>query len=253
MRPRRGRPSLRKEVADEIKRHMLDNRMRPGDPLPTEAELCATLRASRSSVREAVKSLAALDIVEVRHGHGTYVGTLGLSALAESMTFRGLLSPGDAFRGYADLVDVRELFERGNAERIVGALTPGHLDRLDGLVAEMERHRAGGDAFLAADRAFHTLLVEPLGNDLISQLSQALWDSYAGVGPHLGLITAEDERHTVDVHRHLTDTAKAGDAAAFAAAVTDHYAPVRRRLAKARTAAGNGTSATVPCRRAARR
>ncbi|MCB5909497.1 FadR/GntR family transcriptional regulator [Streptomyces pinistramenti] len=255
-RPRRGRPSLRKEVADAIKRHMLDNRMRPGDPLPTEAELCATLSASRSSVREAVNALAALDIVEVRHGHGTYVGTLGLSALAESMTFRGLLSPGDEFRGYADLVDVRELFERGNAERIVGALTPAHLDRLDGLVAEMELRRAGGDAFVATDRAFHALLVEPLGNDLISQLSQAFWDSYAGVGPHLGLITIEDERHTVDVHRRLTDAARAGDAAAFAAAVADHYAPVRRRLAEARsagTAARHGTSPTVPCRRAARR
>lgn len=236
--PRRGRSSLRQQVADGIKRHMLTHRMRPGDPLPTESELCATLGASRSSVREAVKSLAALDLVEVRHGHGTYVGGLGLSALAESMIFRGLLSPDDAFRAYADLVDVRELFERGNADGIVTALTPAHLDTLDGLVAEMARHPAGSDGFAAADRAFHALLVEPLGNDLISQLTQVLWDSYATVGPQLDMATLDDERQTLAAHRAIADAARSGDAGAFATAIGAHYAPVRGRVAAARAAAG---------------
>ncbi|MFC8176742.1 MULTISPECIES: FadR/GntR family transcriptional regulator [unclassified Streptomyces] len=238
---RRGRSSLRKEVTEEIKQYIIDNRMRPGDLLPTEAELCIALNASRSSVREAVKTLAALDIVEVRHGRGTYVGRLGLSALVESMTFRGMLSPNDDFQVYADLVDVRELFERGNAERIIAALGPQHLDTLDELVTEMEQQGSGGgDGFVASDRAFHALLVEPLGNELMSQLTLAFWDVYSIVSPHLNLMTIEDEKITVDVHRRIVDAARSGDPVAFVAAVADHYAPVRRRLADARARSTNG-------------
>ncbi|MFC8793912.1 FadR/GntR family transcriptional regulator [Streptomyces cinereoruber] len=239
---RRGRSSLRKEVTEEIKQYIIDNRMRPGDLLPTEAELCIALNASRSSVREAVKTLAALDIVEVRHGRGTYVGRLGLSALVESMTFRGMLSPDDDFQVYADLVDVRELFERGNAERIIAALGPEHLDTLDKLVTEMEQQGSGGrDGFVASDRAFHALLVEPLGNELMSQLTLAFWDVYSIVSPHLNLMTIEDEKITVDVHRRIVDAARTGDPVAFVAAVADHYAPVRRRLADARARSTTGT------------
>ncbi len=112
--------------------------------MPTEPALCEALGASRSSVREAVRILDALDIVEVRRGHGTYVGLLSLSALVESLTFRGLLSPDGDFQVLADLVDVRELFERGMADRIIALLTPAGLDRLDALVADMreaERER----------------------------------------------------------------------------------------------------------------
>lgn len=238
---RPGRTLLRQEVVEGIKRYILDERLRPGDPLPTEPALCEALGASRSSVREAVKILAALDIVEVRHGHGTYVGsTSSLSALVESLTFRGLLSPDDDFQVMADLVDVRELFERGMADRIISSLDAGELDRLDSLVATMRETGVGdGHGFVAADRAFHALLVAPLGNDLIGQLSMAFWDVYTIVAPHLQGFTHADEAETVAAHQNIVDAARAGDVTAFLKALGEHYAPVRRRIAEAR-ACGEG-------------
>lgn len=231
------RPLLRQEVADGIKRYILENRLHPGDPLPTETELCEALGASRSSVREAVKILHALDIVEVRHGHGTYVGHLSLSALVESLTFRGLLSPDDDVQVLADLVDVRELFERGMAERIVASLSGEQLDALERLVTRMSDAGVGGDdrGLIEADRAFHALLVAPLGNDLMGQLSMAFWDVYAIVAPQIDGFTHTEQAETVAAHHSIVTAARAGDPVAFVQAVGEHYAPVRRRISEART------------------
>lgn len=174
--------------------------------------------------------------MEVRHGHGTYVGRLSLSALVESLTFRGLLSPDDDFQVMADLVDVRELFERGMADRIISSLSTEQLDGLERLVATMRDTGAGeGHGFVAADRAFHALLVEPLGNDLIGQLSMAFWDVYTIVAPHLDGFTHADETATIAAHQNIVDAARAGDVTAFLKALDEHYTPVRRRIAEARS------------------
>ncbi|MFB7595584.1 FadR/GntR family transcriptional regulator [Streptomyces sp. NPDC056160] len=233
-----ARPSLRQEVTEAIKSYILDNRLGPGDPLPSEAELCTALGASRSSIREAVKTLAVLDIVEVRRGHGTYVGRLSLSALVEGLVFRGLLSPQDDLRILSELIEVRELIERGMAERILAALAPEDLDALDALVDEMDRRGAAGEDLAECDRAFHERLMEPIDNKLVGQLSQAFWDVYAIVAPHLQGVSETDEAGTVADHRAIVRAARDGDAAGFARALSGHYAPVRARLAEARASDG---------------
>ncbi|MEV7211599.1 GntR family transcriptional regulator [Kitasatospora cineracea] len=234
---RPGPGPAKSPVVDQIKGYILRGRLKPGDPLPSENELCEIFGAGRSSVREAIKVLDALDIVQVRHGHGTFVGRLSLSALVESLSFRGLLSPDDDFRVLSDLVDVRELFERAMAGRIIDALLPVHLEQLADLVGEMEERLRLGRDIVATDRSFHALLLQPLANELVAQLSSACWEVHAVVAPHLNIVTAQDEADTVEAHRAMVEALRIGDARRFTEAVRRHYVPVRRRIAAARAEA----------------
>jgi DNA-binding FadR family transcriptional regulator len=233
--PLRGqeRPGPRRqEVVTGIKDYILRNRLKPGDLLPTETELCEAVGASRSSVREAVKILSALDIVEVRHGHGTFVGRMSLNALVESLAFRGLLSGEEDHHVLGQVVDVRQTLEQGLAAEIINLLGDDHRADLSALAEQMADLAAQDKDFLEIDRAFHLKLMEPLGNDLLLQLTEAFWQVQAIVAPTL---RTEPEHRVITAQRHraIVDAILGGDPAVLRAAVADHYAPIRASIARA--------------------
>lgn len=225
----RTRLSSRPSVADQIKDYMLRERLRPGELLPTESELCEAVGASRSSVREAIKTLRALDIIEVRHGHGSYVGHMSLNALVESLAFRGLLSRTDDHRVLSELVEVRQTLTQGLARRIIESMTDKRRERLATLARSMQKRAAEGDAFIEEDREFHLTLMEPLGNELVMQLTAAFWDVQAIIAPTLEA-TVADASHTADLHMSIVESITSGDGDALRSAIAAHYTPVRDRI-----------------------
>lgn len=241
---RAGAPAQRSEVTERIKSYILQNHLRPGDPMPTEPELCQALGASRSSVREAVKTLRALDIIEVRHGHGTYVGELSMSSLVESLTFRSMLSSHDDFASLEEIVNVRQLLEQGLAASIVNAFNDELHKSLNELVEEMRELAERNESFLEQDRAFHMQLMSTLNNRLVTELVGAFWEGHAIVTPMLDGDVA-DTQETVTAHAVIVDAAARGDIPGFVQAVADHYAPVRKQLAaKMQALSPNGSGPT---------
>lgn len=220
----------RTTTADEIKRLILENGLEPGSPLPTEAELIETLGVSRSSVREAIRTLSTLDIVDVRHGHGTYVGKMSLDPMVQTLVFRGVLSPDGSLDALREVVEVRLALDLSMAERVVEEAQGLSLPRLQELVAEMNDHASRGEVFLEADREFHTRLFELVGNGLAKQLVGAFWDVHTAVLPQLNIAPGRDMRKTAAAHGAMLAAAVAGDVDAYRAAVLDHYAPLQRAL-----------------------
>ena len=87
---------------------------------------------------------------------------------------------------------------------------------------------------LEALDGFDLAVRQYLGNDLIEQLSAAFWDVYVIVAPHLDVFTHEHEAATIANHQRIVDAVRDRDPVEFAAALTEHYAPVRKRIAEAR-------------------
>lgn len=223
----------RHSAADQIKDYILTEGLQPGDTLPTESDLCELLDVSRSSVREAIRTLSTLGIVEVRHGFGTFVGTMSLEAMVETLVFRGVLAPGDDLRALREVLEVRQALDTAMADKITQSLAGTTNPQLHRLVNQMVEHAAQGRTFAAQDRAFHTELLAGIDNSLVGQLVAAFWDVHSAVVPKLGLTLPSALTETAQAHRAMLDAAERGDAEAFRASVVEHYAPVERALADA--------------------
>ena len=223
--PGRGRrPSVQDQVVDLIVELDLD----PGDALPPEPELMRTLGVSRNSVREALKGLQALGIVDIRHGYGTYVGTAQLRSMAPGLLFRSRLAVRrEDPRALRDIVEVRALLESGLIRRSALELTGDDLDRLRD---ELHALDADGDTGRAGhDRRFHELLYEPLGNDLVLQLIALFWDVYRQLEYGVGKPRTDHEQ-VVRQHRHVLEALRSRDPDAAAATIADHFADVTARI-----------------------
>ena len=214
----------------EIKNYILAKGLQTGDALPTESQLCTDLGVSRSSVREAVRTLVALDIVEVRHGHGMFVGKVSMRPMVESLLFRGLLNPGDDHRGLRDIVEVRITLDNALTEPVTQAWKNRQDPELDQIVEQMDLHAQKGELFTDQDRRFHMRLLEPLDNHLFLHLTEAFWAVHTLTVPLLDGPRPEDMVATARAHQDMLQAARAGDAQAYRQAVTQHYAPLLAAL-----------------------
>ncbi len=200
-----------------------EQRLAPGAALPTEPRLMDLLGASRNSVREAIRALQALGIVEIRHGYGTFVGNAPLDALTPSLAFRIRSRINHNVGALQDLVQVRELLEVGLIGDVAGKLSPARLAALDALVDRMADDPE-------ADKSFHTLLYESSGNDLVLQLIGLFWDVYRAVEPSIDPPKVAPEA-IARSHRQIVEVLRDGDADAARDAMRRHFAELEARVA----------------------
>lgn len=230
---RAGRRKARWSTVDEIKDYIREHGLRPGDPLPTETELCEELGVSRSSVREAMRTLSSLDIVEVRHGHGTFVGGLSMAPLVSGLVFRGSLNEDGTFQTLREVLQVRIALDLGVAEELVESYRGTTNQPLRDLVDRMRERSLVGDGFVEEDGEFHRQLLHPLDNTIVRQLVGAFWQVHTKVVPMLGIPTSAEIASTVEAHGEMLDALEAGDAAAYQEAVLRHYEPLQHAIEQA--------------------
>ena len=145
-------------VVNSIKELLLTKRVLPGDRLPSEAELCKLLAVSRGSVREAMKVLSALGIVDIKRGDGTYIATGSGKVVFDPLLFSLIVSQPR----FAELKELRVILEKNVARLAVLNATPEDLRCLRNCVERTQSLKARAsknyDELLSLDLEFHDVL-----------------------------------------------------------------------------------------------
>lgn len=243
------REALSDMVRDRITRFIIERGYRPGDLLPAEPELARALGISRSSLREAMKVLQTLGVVETVHGRGTFVGRFSFNPLVDGLAFGIRIDVHQNIQTVRELLEIRMILESALVQRLAGSCTPEHLAELAAIVDRMDERAELGQEFPDEDRAFHEALYRPLGNALVVQLLQAFWDVIMLVRDELSfeevppVVTASN-------HRRILKALAAGDGAGAAAAMIAHFDGVQRRLRDPAHASADGPvrpESVAPC------
>lgn len=201
------------DVVDAIKGMILDGRLRPGDRLPVEPELAAQLDLSRGSLREGVRALSAMGVLESRQGAGTYVTDLGLKTLFAPMEFIADLDHYDA----VDFLRVRRVLECDAAASAARLIT---LAQVEAAQAQLDRAMdlltgsadPDHEAVLACDWAFHGVIAQAGGNPVTEALLEVLAGRTRQLRLWHGQVHRPALRRAVDEHAGILAALREGDA-----------------------------------------
>ena len=221
--------ALTDEAILQIKDMIRSGALKPGDRLPPEKELSASLGLSRSSLREAVKALEILRVLDVRRGDGTYVTSLEPQLLLESMAFAVEIHQDTSI---LDVFAVRRILEPAAAVLATSRASGEDVERLRALLAEVDPTTSIDD-LVAHDMVFHRTLSTLSGNAYLVSLIDTLSSRTLRARVWRGLTEEGAVARTLAEHHAIVDAVAAGDAALVRARTLVHISGVEDWLRRA--------------------
>ena len=158
-------------VAKQIERLIL-KKLRPGDKLPSERELAEMLAVSRSSIRDAIRSLELMGMVEPRQGAGTIVREISSDSLVNPLA--NARKRKEELLG--ELLDFRKMLEPPLAARAATRVSADEISEMEEILERQEEKLRGGDSTIAEDSEFHYAIALASGNSVVLKVLDTLMD-----------------------------------------------------------------------------
>lgn len=198
-------PVLHKEIQFRIRRFIAEQQLQPGDRLPSEETLCSQLGVGRSALREALKGLEAVGMIESRRGAGNYVAQFDPARFMEYFAGSSLVEA----LTLQELTEVRSLLEVAWVKDAVERMTDDDIAELLAAWEQMRDHAALGQPYRWDDFDMHRIIMRHVPNRLIRAVLDALFTlyEYHPVRPRYGSQASLD----VEQHRMLVDAIIARD------------------------------------------
>ena len=194
------------DIVFQLRNLIAEGKLRPGDQLPPERELSETFQVSRASVREAIRALESIGLVESRQGEGTYVVD-NAHVLLQRLA-------GDLFQEQDALVkifEVRKILEPEIAAFAAERATPLEIQEMADILEKQATEIAQGETGVEEDTAFHSALARAAKNKWLLRLTDAIVDSLRE-SRERSLQTGDRPVRSLAGHREILEAIKAQDA-----------------------------------------
>ncbi|PYM71756.1 MAG: GntR family transcriptional regulator [Candidatus Rokuibacteriota bacterium] len=160
------------EIVRQVKQLIAEGRLKTGDRLPPERELAEKFVVSRTSVREALRALESLGLIEIRAGEGTFVRQVSVDALVGPLALM-MTSQREAI---GELFEARRVLEPAIAALAASRATPDEVQDMERILESQAREVAAGRTGIAEDAAFHTAIGAAAHNRAITRIVHAIMD-----------------------------------------------------------------------------
>ena len=209
------------EIVRQIKSMIAEGRLKSGDQLPPERELAEKFLVSRTSVREALRALESLGLVEIQPGEGTFVREVSIDSLIQPLA----LVMASQREAIGELFEARRLLEPLIAGLAATRATRDEVHEMERILDEQSKEVAAGKTGLAQDAQFHAAIGAAAHNRAITRIVNALMDLLAQSREDSLNTPGRPERSHQD-HRRVLAAIERRDEAAARQAMLDHVVAV---------------------------
>ena len=199
--------SVTTKTIDSIRAMIRAGELAPGDRLPPEQELADRLGVSRGSLREAVRALSQINVLDVRRGDGTYVTSLAPSELLSGLVFALELMQA---KDLDEVIEVRQLLLPPAAALAAQRVSDDQLAEMRGVIEHLEQATDPDEIARLHDR-FGALVYDATGNETLASILRAL--QVRGVNVRRAWLAAEPARRDIALthQKMLLDALERGD------------------------------------------
>ena len=226
-----GRDSIVSSVIDRFREAFLRKELQPGDFLPSETELAKSLGVGKSSIREAVKMLQAMGVVEVRRGQGTLVRQHPGPDAISPLLFQLIIESGYP----EDLVELRLMFEPAFSVMAMERATAEDRAQIGETLRRLEAAVRDGCQVADDDMAFHLAILQATKNPLVIRIGETIFRLFL---PSIDVSMRTIAPRAVADHQRIYEAFCSGDPDRLREAVVRSYAGWKESLYRQKAQGG---------------
>lgn len=221
------RSSAVENIIGTFEQAIIRGDLKPGQRLPSEAELYEQLGVGRGTLREAMKKLEAMGVVKIQRGDGTYIVDKPSPVLLNPLMFAIMLEAGKGI----ELLELRALIEVGYCQLAAQKATEEDWSRIEeaqeAFEVSIRSRQRDLDQLTQHDLDFHFAIIEATHNPLVAKISRTVEELFFA-SIRTALSKLEDLNWAVEGHQAITDALRSGDPETIRQAVVESLSPWRK-------------------------